>query len=133
MRKILLLSLPLLLYFIISISCGPRNPSHAQKILGKWQMEQIWQSGLDVSKEHNPQNNRWIKFHTNHRFDSDGDPYGKNSGTWNINEENILFLDSDEGAEDDSYWIIEFGEKKMTWKGTSNEFAKNFEIRFSKT
>jgi hypothetical protein len=55
--------------------------------------------------------------------------YRENTGKWIINEkEKELFIDSDAGEDDDSYWEISIDNDKMFWKGKKFEFNKRFEI-----
>jgi len=87
----------------------------------------------DVTEEHNPGNNRWIKFMPDSAeemkgiFESGRGEDKENTGKWVINE-NELFIDSDAGQNDDSYWEISFDADKMYWKGRRFEFNKRFEI-----
>ena len=73
-------------------------------------MYKIYEADKDVTSEHNPKNNRWIKFDEDGSFESDGDPYGHNTGQWRLdNEKSILFIDSDV-EDDDSEWNISFND-----------------------
>lgn len=98
-------------------------------------MAQIVQDGTnDVSAEHNPENNRFILFNADQTFESGGDPYGKNTGTWRMDETSReLFLNSDAGAEDDSYWIVSIDGRTMNWQGARFEFNKRFLITHTRT
>lgn len=108
------------------MSCSPKLET---QLIGKWEMQAVYDQGKDVSPEHNPANDRWVIFYKDKTFQSGGQPYGENSGKWEFNpKENILFLDSDAGEDDDSYWIINIEEKEMQWQGTKFEFAKRFKI-----
>ena len=74
------------------------------KLVGEWKMEKVFEYGNDVTKKHNPKNNRWIRFNRDGTFVSDGDPYGRNTGRWTVeNRDSILFIDSDVD-DDDSKW-----------------------------
>jgi SpoIID/LytB domain protein len=97
-------------------------------------MDKIILDSTDATEEHNPFNERTIMFKDDLTFISDGRPYGKNTGKWSIDENTFeLFLDSDAGEEDDSYWIIEFkNENRMIWKGNRSEFTERFKITLSR-
>ncbi|MEM7103913.1 MAG: lipocalin family protein [Bacteroidota bacterium] len=111
---------------------GPDKSIENYSIVGNWQMEKVVEDGSNVTKEHNPNGDRWIQFFPNQKFWSGGTS-GKNTGKWYWNpQEKMLFIDSDAGKDDDSYWIVEFSGKKMTWKGTKTEFAERFVMEFSK-
>ena len=69
-----------------------------------------------------------IEFNKNGTFKSGGDPYGENTGKWSFNEQEILFIDSDAGEDDDSYWQVKISKDTMIWQGMKFDFAKRFEI-----
>ena len=109
------------------------TPLLRHRILGAWEMAKVTELDQDVSQTHNPANNRWITFLRDRTFKSGGEPYGDNSGKWKIDEsKKILFLDSDAGEEDDSYWHIDFIGREMTWKGKNSEFAERFTLIFNR-
>lgn len=120
----------LMLSILISsllFSCD--NPKRA--ILGKWMMHQVIQGGKDVTEEHNPKKDRFIIMDEDETFVSDGQPYGENTGKYDFNPmEKTLFIDSSEGENDDSNWVVSFdiGEKTMTWQGVGTEWAEDFKI-----
>lgn len=93
-------------------------------------MVQIIQDGAnDVSDEHNPAGNRYVIFNADQTFESGGDPNGKNTGQWQLNEKTgELFVNSDAGEADDSYWIVSIDGDTMKWQGARFEFNKRFEI-----
>ena len=120
--KKLILAIVIMTMFL---SCD--NPKRA--ILGKWMMHQVIQKGKDVSQEHNPKNERYVIMDEDETFVSDGVPYGKNAGKYNFNPmEMTLFIDSDEGENDDSNWTISFEDRKMIWQGVGTEWAEEFKI-----
>ena len=92
-------------------------------------MASVYDGLQDVSDQHNPKSNRWIKFQSDLHFASGGEPYGPNTGKWFYEPETqTLFLDSDVGEEDDSYWVIKVESKEMTWQGTNSEWAERFRL-----
>ena len=100
-----------------------------EDLYGRWYIESVFQDGNDVTDQHNPSDNRWIEFEDDGGFVSDGDPYGRNTGRWMMDLENKeLYLDSDAGEGDDSYWIVGFEEGKMQWRGTRSEFTERFVV-----
>ena len=99
-----------------------------EKILGKWYMSKVYELDQDVTAKHNPQNNRWIDFNSNGTFKSGGDPVGENTGKWSIKNDSTLFIDSDAGENDDSYWVLNFDGDNMKWQGAKFEFNKRFII-----
>lgn len=120
-------TLILLLYLCIC-SCQPKQ-SLSSKLIGKWQMQQVLNLETDVSTKHNPNGNRWIQLNDDGTFISDGDPYGKNTGKWSIEKSTAtLYLDSDAGSDDDSYWLVSFQADLMKWKGTKSDFTKRFTL-----
>ena len=119
------LVLPFFLVFGL-LACNT-SPSLQSQLVNHWEMASIMQNGQDVSEQHNPKNNRWIDLQSDGTFISDGDPYGRNTGRWTINEQNMeLFLDSDAGEGDDSYWIAEIKEDQVFLKGTRSDFTEQF-------
>lgn len=92
-------------------------------------MGTILQNGRDVSAQHNPANNRWIELMDDGSFVSDGDPYGRNTGKWTFDDTTReLFLDSDAGEGDDSYWIVSRTGEELVLKGARSEFTKDFSM-----
>ncbi|MBI1183521.1 hypothetical protein GC194_04585 [bacterium] len=96
-------------------------------------MTRITNDGVDVSSEHNPQNDRWIELNADHTFVSDGTPFGRNTGRWSITKEGWLWLDSDAGEADDSYWTYNISGNEMRWQGQKFEFSKHFVIEHIRT
>lgn len=87
----------------------------------------------DVSAEQNPEENRFIIFNEDLTFESGGDPYGKNTGAWSFDiPTKTLYLDSDAGEDDDSYWIVTIDKNQMLWQGTHFEFNSRFTITHSR-
>jgi len=98
-------------------------------ITGKWLMYKVIQNGKDVTSEHNPNNERYLILKNDNSFESGGRPFGRNTGKYLFNkEDNKLFLDSDTGPEDDSYWKVKISNDTMYWQGYGSEWAKNFQI-----
>ena len=106
-----------------------QSDSLSKLIIGKWKMVKVLELSKDVTERHNPDNNRWINFKEDSTFESGAGEKSENTGRWTIIEkEKELFLDSDAGEEDDSYWEVKFDDSKMYWKGKHFEFNKRFEI-----
>lgn len=102
-------------------------------IIGKWKMVKVVEMSKDVTEQHNPEDNRWINFmpdstgETRGTFRSGKGEILENTGKWVIDGKE-LFIDSDAGEDDDSYWEITFDNNKMYWKGRKFEFNKRFKI-----
>ncbi len=131
MKNIILIITIILIPFINITSQSDENIL-GKKIIGKWMMIKVIEMSKDVTGKHNPENNRWIKFmpdseETKETFESGKGVDTENTGKWILNE-NELFIDSDAGEDDDSYWEITFDGDKMFWKGKRFEFNKRFEI-----
>ena len=119
-----------ILYYVlllgILISCSSEKEVG---IKGTWMMYRVIQSGNDVSAEHNPHKERYVTFHSDSIFESGGRPYDENTGIFKFNiEAGTLFLDSDSGPEDDSYWHVTFKRDTMHWQGYGSEWAMDFEL-----
>lgn len=101
----------------------------SEQLVNRWKMSNIIQDGADVSPQHNPNDNRWIALKANGTFVSDGDPYGRNTGKWTFDENNReLYLDSDAGEGDDSYWIITQQDNALQLQGSRSDFTKRFSM-----
>lgn len=126
--KRLIWSLPLLL--LIAACQSTQTPASTESLLiGRWDMAQVYDGGEDVTAEHNPAGNRWVAFASEGTFISDGDPYGRNAGRWTYDPATQeLYLDSDAGEGDDSYWIVQVEGDEMHWQGARSAFTKRFEI-----
>ncbi len=111
----------LLSVFIFKINLSP------DEIQGKWNMYKVIQDAKDVTAEHNPNKDRYVIFNKDNTFESGGKPFGKNTGKYDFNlNDKTLFLDSDAGQEDDSYWKVTFKSDTMYWQGYGSEWAKDF-------
>ena len=118
------------LVLILCSSFSSCSPLLSKKIVGTWKMEQVLDLGNDVSSEHNPNQDRWVTFYKDHTFKSGGGPFGENTGKWELDENTAtLYLDSDAGEDDDSYWVVHINTNDMEWKGTKFDFAKRFTLR----
>jgi len=92
-------------------------------------MHEVLQEGKDVSEEHNPYNERYLVLRSDSTFETGGRPFGKNTGKYHYHsEDQILFLDSDAGPEDDSRWKVTLRRDTMHWEGVGSEWAEDFEI-----
>jgi hypothetical protein len=136
--KQIITGLILLFSLLLTISCTSRE-SVVQQIIGKWKMEKVIEQSEDVTQNHNPRNDRWISFYEQSGIDNGGTfesgsgDKTENSGKWFYYEkENELYLDSDAGEADDSYWAITIKNDSMHWKGRRFEFNKRFEIFHSR-
>ncbi len=122
------------LFFI----CSCRGDiSIKDKIIGKWKMIKVLELSEDVTERHNPDKNRWIRFLEDRSinegglFESGRDNVKENSGKWFYDKgEKELYLDSDAGEDDDSYWSVTIEKNTMLWKGRKFEFNKRFEIEY---
>ncbi|MCK3686183.1 lipocalin family protein [Maribellus sp. YY47] len=111
-------------FFIFFNSQNPKN-----NIQGTWLMYKVIQNGKDVTLEHDPYHERFLILKSDCSFESGGRPFGKNTGKYEFNEnENKLFLDSDTGPEDDSFWNVTIKSDTMFWRGYGSEWAEAFEL-----
>jgi len=133
------LALMLIISLIFIYTCS-QELSVTEKIIGKWEMIKVKELSEDVTERHNPDKNRWIRFIEDRNiergglFESGRDNVKENSGKWFYDKnENELYLDSDAGEDDDSYWSVTVEGNTMLWKGRKFEFNKRFEIEYKKT
>jgi len=92
-------------------------------------MYQVLQSGQDVTAEHNPNNERYLILKKDSTFETGGRPFGANTGKYAFDrEKKTLFLDSDAGPDDDSYWKVSVKGDTMHWQGYGSEWADHFEL-----
>ena len=124
----------LFITLFILVFCGFSCSSNLEKeIIGTWKMEAVLDGSTDVSKQHNPDNDRWIEFRADQTFKSGGGPFGENTGKWLLEENSAeLFLDSDAGQDDDSYWIVNIEKADMSWKGIRSDFGERFTLKHTK-
>jgi len=120
--------------FAAILSCKPNNTVN-EKIIGTWEMAKVYDGDTDVTCYENfdPNDNRWIEFRENGVFISDGDPYGRNLGKWSYSDSlSVLFLDSNVGEGDDSYWIVGIKKDSMFWKGYNSPFTERFTVIYTR-
>lgn len=118
-------TLCLFIFTISLISC--EAPQTKNTLLGTWKMHKVLQHNTDVSNTHNPFMERTIRFKPDSTYYTQGRPYEPNTGRYAFNH-NHLFLDSDIGPEDDSYWQVSIKGDTMKWVGTKTEWAKAFTL-----
>lgn len=125
--------------FLYTTGCAPQDQDSPvtqeehSDLLGMWVMGNVFQDTLDVTDEHNPALNRWITFREDGTFESGGAPYGYNAGKWSYDSSSKeLYLDSDAGEGDDSYWIIDDADTTMQWQGARSDFTSQFKLNFKK-
>lgn len=108
---------------------APAGPPARADLVGAWAMDRIYDDGADVSGTHNPAGDRFIILRADGRFESDGQPYGRNTGRWvYIPSTRELGLDSDAGPDDDSRWTVRLDGDRMEWRGAGSAYARRFLI-----
>ena len=133
--KSFLILISIVLSFSI-LSCS-RDTSLRGRIEGKWKITKVLDRSEDVTKNHDPGGNRWIKFVSDDEvlnggyFESGRDNKKENTGQWSIKGFEI-FIDSDAGDGDDSYWQVIIKDDEMHWIGQRFDFNKRFEIFYIK-
>jgi hypothetical protein len=116
----------ILLITILVYGC---RSDKADGLTGMWRMYQVLQDGKDVTSEHDPYNERYLKLESDSTFESGGRPFGTNTGTYIYHaSEHTLILDSNAGPEDDSQWKVSIQGDTMHWKGYGSEWADGFEL-----
>lgn len=123
--------LAVLVLFTTMAACQSTHVPLDDRLVGTWTMDRILEDGRDVTAQHDPADNRWIRFYGDHTFESDGDPYGPNDGEWAL-DDSTLFLDSAAGDGDDSYWIVQIEDDVMRWSGARSDFTERFVIWLSR-
>ena len=132
MKKIISRLVLVVLALSLTTFCA-KDKSLSERIIGKWKMTMVLELSLDVTSKHNPDNDRWIRFiddpeiENGGKFESGKGDSTENTGKWFIDKD-VLFIDSDAGKDDDSYWQITINDDEMRWKGRKFEFNKRFEI-----
>ena len=123
MKRLICIFIPFL------VVCTPSTHPVEDPLLGHWMMEKVIMDGVDVTQDHDPENERFFILRADGTMESGGRPYGPNTGRYTYNEaERTLFLDSDAGEEDDSRWVVEIKSDTMTWQGIGTEWAERFQI-----
>jgi hypothetical protein len=124
MKKIAFLSTVIL---FLNSSCD-RSKSIDEQLIGKWTMEKVYEYDKDETEKHNPKKNRYVIFNADGTFVSDGDPFGRNTGKWTVdNKKSILFIDSDVD-DDDSEWNVSFNGDETTWTGIGHPRKENTKL-----
>ncbi len=120
-------SFALILASVFIPGCSSRATLEKQ-LLGKWTMEKVYEYGGDSSLKHNPNHNRYFQFNPDGTFISDGDPFGRNTGRWTVdNEKSILFIDSDV-EDDDSEWNVMMAGDSTIWTGIGHPRKENTKL-----
>ena len=115
----------LILLSLLSWACSPK-PTLSEQLMGKWHIHKVVIRGMDVSGEHNPDNDRWICFFHDGNYAGDGGKPGKNSGRYSLDEVTaVLMLDSDAGEDDDTNWIVHFSRDTLVMQGIGTPRQEN--------
>ena len=97
-------------------------------VTGKWYMVKVLQDGSDVTMSH-VAGDRYLILKEDSTFESGGTSFDVNTGTYSFNEaDSLLFLDSDVGDNDDSYWKVLVRNDTMFWSGFGTDWAERFQI-----
>jgi len=128
--RALLAVLLLLATGCVTTAPEPRAPSPREALVGRWVMAQMFDQGVDISADQNPDGDRAITLAANGTFVSSGGPSGRNTGRWRYEAANhLLVLESDLGGDNDSRWIVTLrGNDVMEWGGIGSDFARRFRI-----
>ena len=115
---------------LVAGGCATTRPaSERDALVGRWDMERIYDGGQDVSIVQNPRRDRYITLRPGGSFESGGRPYGRNTGRWTYDPDaDVLALDSDQGAANDSRWRVSLRGDVMEWRGVGSAFAERFRI-----
>ncbi len=90
-------------------------------LLGKWEMNEVYQSGRKVTHQYIPDASRWITFRSDNTFVSYGEPYGHKEGRYSLDESTgLLSFDMDLGFGQKSFWQVEYDGQKMIWYDRGN-------------
>jgi hypothetical protein len=105
----------------------------SKELTQKWMMYQVLEGEQDVTKQHNPNQDRYIWFKEDGTFESGGTPYGKNTGQYKLNAEaGTIFLDSDAGEGDDSHWRLTLEGEQLIMQGIGTPRQESFQLIFVK-
>lgn len=116
----------LILALLFLIYAEAKKPDKA--IVGTWSMFKVYEYDHDVTAKHNPENNRWVDFKPDGIFVSDGDPFGRNTSRWKVDNKNsLLFIDSDVD-DDDSEWKVSIKGDEMIWTGIGHPRKENTKL-----
>jgi hypothetical protein len=122
----------LLLTSLLLLAFWTKQPQ--KQLIGKWKMVRVVESGQDISRALNPEGDRWIQFGEDLFFESDGTPYGRNTGTYTVDEEQMtLSLFSNAGEDDNSQWRISFRQDSLIWKGIGSPRQESTVVTYIKT
>lgn len=121
----------LVIVFLVLLA-GCSGTSIEDQLSGKWSMDRVLQNDQNVTAEHNPENDRWIQFKEDKTFTSGGTPFGENSGTWYLKNDNkVLYLDSSV-ENDDSEWDLVIHGDEMQWTGIGDPGKEAFTLIYSR-
>jgi hypothetical protein len=122
MKERIFTAIIFLICLLITFSCG-NDDSITEKIIGKWERQRVTELSEDVTQNHNPGSDRWIRFkkdagiNEGGTFESGSGDKKENTGKWIYDKkENELFIDSNAGEDDDSYWDVTIEDNTMQWE-----------------
>jgi len=113
------------------VACNSKSAIN-QNLTGKWKMERVFEANKDVTDQHNPAGNRWMGIYEDGSFESDGDPYGHNTGKWRYQEKDSTFFIDSDVEDDDSAWKISLDKDNLVMNGMGTPRQKSFRLEFSR-
>ena len=118
--------LALVLALLAVGGCAATAPrSDRAALVGRWDMERIYDGDADVSILQNPERDRYIALRADGSFESGGGPYARNAGRWTFDDATrTLTLDSDLGPSDDSRWTVALDGDLMRWTSTGADAGR---------
>lgn len=123
----IIISLTLIL--IAFSACTPSTDKPADGIIGKWKIYKMNQGENDLGPVLNPNGDRWIQFNDKGTYESGGTPFGPNSGLFTL-DDTKLYLDSDAGEADDSFWLISFKDSNLVLSSNEKDQKKVTRVEF---
>lgn len=101
-------------------------------IIGTWELVSVYEDSIDVTSNHDPFDERYIRFLESGQFESDGRPFEFNKGDWMLNEDASILEIHSSVENDDSAWYLRIQGDKMEWKGIGNEWKEQFLLCFKR-
>ncbi len=100
------------------------------EIMGRWEVVKVTENEQDITASFDNNAQRWIEFVSDDRYNSDGYPFGRYDGEYQLNESSgSLFLKSGSTGTKGIKWIVSYDGEFLILKGTGQLQLYKFFLR----
>ena len=109
----------LLFSYINLLAEGNCQQIFTSEIIGKWEVVKVTENDRDITSSIDNNAQRWIEFVTHDQYSSDGYPFGRYEGEYQLHEDSgSLHLNSGSTGTKGIKWVARYDGEYLILKGT---------------